>query len=252
MFLNDSDIPKHAGCEHEWREANFVLASNPPQYVYVCRLCGARKTVSGQYTDASGFFTVQPDNEKANLRLIIDSLERELADKEEEAKLLSDKVENQRAELSHFNDMFTRVSWEKDPETGEFFYMSGKDMLKRVKRAEAKSEKWRLFALKCADEAFDFEEALNAVKDALAESEKENSGLRIELTKQRLAADTNQIFKEKYEMVKAAYKELLYEDEEEPSRIFPPVKREDECYTKASSTEPAYGVKEVGEVPNQP
>lgn len=42
-------------CEHEKVYAPYVLTSNPPQYPWVCKLCGERGTDYGEYYDGGEY-----------------------------------------------------------------------------------------------------------------------------------------------------------------------------------------------------
>ena len=178
------DEPKNdKDCNHDWRDDCVILTSYPPKRQYVCSKCGAKKT-GPAYTAPVG-----KDDLMEDLRLQLEEsralngkLEAEvrLAEAKTERlasnqKPLEAKIENQARELARFNEIFAQLKWFKNPETGEYQYMSGPMMLKVIKRAEAKTEKWKQCALEAEDRAMDLLDEIDCLKS-------ENGDLKEELS----------------------------------------------------------------------
>lgn len=186
------DEPKNdKDCDHDWQcDDSIVLATYPPKRQYVCSKCGAKKTEPA-YT-----VPVKTDDLVEDLRLKLEE-SRALTGKLEaevrlaEAKIerlasnqkpLEAKIENQARELTRFNEMFAQLKWFKNPETGEYQYMSGPMMLKVIKRAEAKVEKWKQRALEAEEHVMD-------LSDLIEDLEEGNRDLQARIFKEKLDAD---------------------------------------------------------------
>lgn len=182
------DEPKNdKDCNHDWqRDDSVVLTSYPPKRQYVCSKCGAKKT-GPAYTAP-----VEVDDLRLQLeesRALRKGLEAKLSLAEAKIKRLIDrqkpveaKIENQARELARFNEIFTQLKWFKNQETGEYQYMSGSMMLKAIKRAEAKTTKWKNCALEAEDRVMD-------LSDLIEDLEEGNRDLQARIFKEKLDAD---------------------------------------------------------------
>lgn len=203
------DEPKNdKDCNHDWqRDDSVILTSNPPQRQYVCSKCGAKKT-GPAYTAPAGVDDLVEDLrlQLEESRALRKKLQAKLSLAEVKIKRLTDhqepleaKIENQARELARFNEIFAQLKWFKNPETGEYQYMSGPMMLKVIKRAEAKATKWKQCAIEAEDRVIDLSDDINDltslncdlskklsdIRDALDEEKEAHEGTKMSLVKYR-------------------------------------------------------------------
>lgn len=193
------DEPKNdKDCNHDWqRDDNAVLTSNPPQYVYICSKCGAKKTEPAYNVQ------VKTDDLVEDLRLQLEESRALNGKLEAEVRLakakterlashqkpLEAKIENQAHELARFNEIFAQLKWFKNPETGEYQYMSGPMMLKVIKRAEAKTTKWKQCAIEAEDRATDLSGDIDYLTSLNCDLSKKLSDINDEWTRTCEALD---------------------------------------------------------------
>lgn len=203
------DEPKNdKDCNHDWqRDNSVVLTSNPPQYVYICSKCGAKKT---EYAYTA---PVEVDDLVEDLRLQLEESRALNGKLEAEVRLakakterlashqkpLEAKIENQAHELARFNEIFAQLKWFKNPETGEYQYMSGPMMLKVIKRAEAKAEKWKQCAIEAEERAMDLSDSIDYWKSLNSDLSEKLSDINDEWTRTCKALDEE---KEAHEITK--------------------------------------------------
>lgn len=189
---NDKD------CNHDWQQDDsVVITSNPPQRQYVCSKCGAKKT-GPAYTAP-----VEADDIVEDLRLQLEESRALNGKLEAEVRLakakierlvsnqkpLEEKIENQARELARFNEIFAQLKWFKNPETGEYQYMSGPMMLKVIKRAEAKTTKWKQCAIEAEDRVIDFSDDISYLTSLNSDLSKKLSDINDEWTRTCEALD---------------------------------------------------------------
>lgn len=203
------DEPKNdKDCNHDWqRDDGVVLTSYPPKRQYVCSKCGAKKT-GPAYTAPMEVDDLVEDLhlQLEESRALRKELEAKLSLAEAKIKRLIDrqepmeaKIENQAHELARFNEIFAQLKWFKDPDTEEYCYMSGPMMLKVIKRAEAKTTKWKQCAIEAEDRVIDLSDdidhltslncdlskKLSDIRDALDEEKEAHEGTKMSLVKHR-------------------------------------------------------------------
>lgn len=193
------DEPKNdKDCNHDWQlDDSVVLTSYPPKRQYVCSKCGVKKT-GPAYTAP-----VRTDDLVEDLRLQLEEshalnrkLEAEVRLAEAKAARLASnqtpleaKIENQAHELARFNEIFAQLKWFKNPETGEYQYMSGPMMLKVIKRAEAKAEKWKQCAIEAEERAMDLSDSIDYLKSENGDLKEKLSYINDEWTRTCEALD---------------------------------------------------------------
>jgi hypothetical protein len=211
------DEPKNdKDCDHDWqRDNSVVLTSYPPQHVYVCSKCGAKKTEPAYTVPA------KTDDLVEDLRLQLEEsralqkgLEAKLSLAEAKIKRLvghqepmEAKIENQARELARFNEIFAQLKWFKDSD-GEYRYMSGPMMLKVIKRAEAKTTKWKQCAIEAEDRVIDLSDDIDYLTSLNCDLSKKLSDINDEWTKTCEALDEE---KEAHEGTKTRL--IKYRDE---------------------------------------
>lgn len=121
----------------------------------------------GTVTIASGAHAEPDECDSCGLHRTIDFYEQQVARYEKELAALEEKCSNQREQLRKFNDLFTRVGWERVD--GKYVYMSGAKMYERIKRAENRCEKLVAQKRELQDEVARKDNALRAVAEGLAE-----------------------------------------------------------------------------------
>lgn len=194
------DEPKNEkDCNHDWqRDNSVVLTSYPPKHVYVCSKCGAKKTEPAYTAPVKTKDDIMEDlrlqleessalNGKleAEVRLAKAKIERLVSNQ----KPLEEKIENQARELARFNEIFAQLKWFKDPDTEEYRYMSGPMMLKVIKRAEAKTEKWKQCALEAEDRVIDLSDDIDYWKSLNSDLSEKLSDINDEWTRTCEALD---------------------------------------------------------------
>ena len=193
------DEPKNdKDCDHDWqRDDSVVLTSYPPKRVYVCSKCGAKKT------ETSYTAPVKVDDLVEDLRLQLEESRALNGKLEGEVRLakakierlashqkpLEAKIENQAHELARFNEIFAQLKWFKNPETGQYQYMSGPMMLKVIKRAEAKTTKWKQCAIEAEDRVIDLSDDIDYLTSLNSDLSKKLSDINDEWTRTCEALD---------------------------------------------------------------